>query len=288
MDKISRIYCEKLKLRAYTVESRTTVRDIVKIHETTPNATVALGRVINAAALLGATLKPESDQSLLLKFSGEGPIREIHAQTDAHGNIRAYVANPKIDESGYFDSINFSKAIGAGLITVIKDINMKENYNSITPILNGEVASDIAYYLTASEQIPSAIIIALNLDSNGEIKSSGGILIQTFPDTDPSVVEKIEYNINNMEEDLGTRLNRGDDIISVLSEIFDNEALQVLSTTGLRHNCSCSRETLLSALKGIDNNEIESMIREDNGAELTCTFCRKTYNFSVDDLKSLL
>jgi len=288
MDKISRIYCESLKLRAYTVESKSTVRDIVKIHDTTPNATVALGRVINGAALLGATLKPESNQGLLLKFSGEGPIREIHAQTDAYGNIRAYVANPRLDESGKFDSINFSKAIGAGLITVIKDLGMKENYNSVTPILNGEVASDLAYYLTTSEQVPSAVIIGLNLNKDGAVTSSGGILIQTFPDTDPDVIEKIEYNINNMENDLGTRLEKGEDITSVVSELFSNEALQVLSTTPLTHNCNCSRELLLSTLKNVDKAELQDMIEKDNGAEITCTFCKKVYNFSEEDLKAML
>ncbi len=288
MDKISRIHCKKLNLRAYTVESLSTAREIVKIHETTPNATVAMGNAINAAALLAATLKPKSRQSLLLKFSGEGPLREVHAQADANGNIRAYTANPAIDECGDFNSINFSKAIGAGLITVIKDLGMKENYKSVTPILKGEIAADLAYYLTTSEQIPSAVLLGLNLNSQGEIIASGGILIQTFPDTDSRVIEQVEFNINNLDTNLGESLAQGKDINSVLSNIFGGEESETLTTIELKHGCSCGRESLLGAMKNIDPGEIKSMIEEDGGAEITCTFCKKNYNFSADDLKGIL
>jgi molecular chaperone Hsp33 len=249
---------------------------------------MALGRTINAAALLGATLKPMSNQNILLKFSGSGPIKEIHVQADAKGNIRGYVANPDLDITENFDTISFSKSIGAGLLTVIKDMGMKEPYSSVTPLLYGEVASDLAYYLTTSEQVPSAVILGLNLNKDGEIVSSGGILIQTFPDTPAEVIERIEENINSMATPLGTLLEEGADIYSVLSEIFDNHGMEVLSTTPLKHACSCRRETLLQVFKGIDRDELKDMIEKDKGAEVTCTFCMKKYRFSITELESLM
>jgi molecular chaperone Hsp33 len=288
MDIISRIYCKDLSLRAYTVTSKSTTQKIVTAHNTTPNATMALGRSINAAALLGATLKPLSNQNILLKFSGSGPIKEIHVQADAKGNIRGYVANPHVDITEKFDTISFSKSIGAGLLTVIKDVGMKEPYSSVTPLLYGEVASDLAYYLTTSEQVPSAVILGLNLDSNGGIASSGGILIQTFPDTPAEAIEKIEANINSMATPLGTLLEEGADIYSVLSELFDNRGMEILSTTPLKYSCSCSRETLLQIFKGINKDELKDMIERDKGAEVTCTFCRKNYRFSESELKSII
>jgi len=288
MDIISRIYCKELSLRAYTVTTKSVAQKIVKLHNTTPNATMALGRSINAAALLGATLKPMSDQNILLKFSGSGPIKEIHVQADAKGNIRGYAANPNVDITDSLDHLSFSRTIGAGLLTVIKDTGMNEPYSSVTPLLYGEAAADLAYYLTASEQIPSAVILGLNLNSNGDIVSSGGILIQTFPDTPVTAIERIEANINSMATPLGTLLEQGSDIYSVLSELFDNSGMEILSTTPLKHACSCSRETLLKIFKGINKEELKDMIEKDNGAEVTCTFCMKKYRFTGTELEILL
>jgi len=288
MDTISRLYCESLKLRAYTVISTDTAREITSLHNTTPNATVALGRTINAAALLAATLKPESSQSILLKFSGTGPIREIHVQGDACGSIRGYTANPMVDVTEDIGSISFSRSIGAGMMTVVKYTGPKEPYSSITPLMNGDVAADLAYYLTSSEQVPSAVIIGLNIDRNGIITSSGGILIQTFPDTEPQSIELVESNISGMKVNLGDSLNNGRNIYSIVEEIFGNNKTEILGTTPLHHKCRCSHDMLLGLIKTFDKNDIRDIIEKDNGAVITCTFCTKEYNFSREELEKLL
>lgn len=287
MDMISRIYCADLKLRAYTVTSLETAREITSVHKTTPNATVALGRTITGAALLSATLKPETNQSILLKFSGEGPIKEVHVQADAFGNLRGYVANPSVDVTDPIGRISFSKAIGAGLLSVIKDIGMKEPYNSVTPILYGEIAKDLAYYLVTSEQVPSAVIIGLNLGHEGEIASSGGILIQTFPDTESHVIDMIEENVANMKNNLGDRLEAGENIYDIVQELFNNNHIEIMSATPLVHRCRCSHETLLRLMKTLEKSDIHEMIEKDGGATVTCTFCQKEYKFTPDELKGL-
>lgn len=288
MDTISRIYCESLKLRAYTVTSLDITREITTLHNTTPNSTVALGRTINAAALLSATLKPETNQSILMKFSGSGPIGEVHVQADAFGNLRGYIANPMVDITDELDKISFSKAIGAGLLTVSKDTGGKEPYTSVTPLLHGEVAADLAYYLVSSEQIPSAVIIGLNIDRDGKITSSGGILIQTFPDTDVSVIETIEANIKKMNRHLGDKLQHGENIYAIVEELFDNHKTEILSTTPLVHKCRCSHEALFKLLKTFNKEEIKDMIEKDGGASVTCTFCTKEYSFTREELTILL
>lgn len=287
MDMISRIYCGSLKLRAYTVVSPETVREITSLHKTSPNGTIALGRTINAAALLSATLKPESNQSILVKFSGNGPVKEIHVQADAFGNIRGYIANPAPDITDDIGRISFSKSIGAGFLTVIKDLGMKEPYSSITPLLYGEVASDVAYHLTSSEQVPSAVILGLNLDSEGGIASSGGILIQTFPDTEPAVIEKLEFNIKSMPLGLGDILEKGENIYSVISGLFDDNEIDILSSGPVKHRCRCSHDMLLQLMKTVHRDELMEMVEQDKGATVTCTFCRKEYAFTEDELRSL-
>jgi molecular chaperone Hsp33 len=288
MDTLSRIYCESLKLRAYTAISLNTAREITSLHKTTPNATVALGRVINGAALLSATLKPETNQSVLLKFSGSGPIKEIHVQADAYGNIRGYVANPIVDLTDNIGEIKFSKIIEAGFLTVIKDLGMNEPYNSVTPLLYGEVASDLAYYFTVSEQIPSAVIIGLNIDREGSIVSSGGILIQAFHDTDAATLDMIEANIKNMPRQLGDRLQAGENIYGVAEELFGGSRIEILSAINIVHRCRCSLETMFSLIRLLDKEEIKDMIEKDHGASITCTFCTEEYKFSEDELLKLI
>jgi molecular chaperone Hsp33 len=151
----------------------------------------------------------------------------------------------------------------------------------------GEVASDLAYYFTVSEQIPSAVIIGLNIDREGIIVSSGGILIQAFHDTDAAVLDMIETNIKNMTRQLGDRLYDGESIFAIVEELFDNNKIEILNTINISHKCRCSHETILNLINILGKEEIKDMIEKDHGASITCTFCTKEYKFSEDELKCL-
>jgi len=287
-DTITRIICDELNLRACAVTSLDTVRNIISTHGTSPNATVALGRTINAAALMSATLKPDSNQSIALKFAGDGPVKEIHVQADARGNLRGYVANPYVDQTEDIGKISFSRTIGAGFLYVIKDLGMKEPYSSIMPLMYGDVAGDLSYYLTSSEQIPSAVILALDLDREGTVISSGGILIQTFPETPEESIGLVESNIRSLKISLGELLLKGVDITAIVAELFGNRAMTVLESNPLRSQCRCERGVLLKTLEGLEREELLDMLQQDRGVEMTCTFCKKTYYFSEDDLAAII
>lgn len=286
-DFISRLICNDLNLRAYTVISLNTVREIVEIHKTSPSATLALGRSIIATTLLSATLKPDTDQTVTLKYSGNGPIREIQVQADARGNIRGYAANPVIDPDGAAEIIDFSDIIGSGLLSIIKDIGLREPYSSIIPLKGGDIAMDVAQYLTYSEQIPSAIILGLRLQ-DGEILSSGGILVQTLPQTSEDAITNIEKNIMSLRASLGDALSEGEDIYSFLSDILGNSSLTVLQESPIRTACRCNRMLLRKILSGLGIEELKDMIDKDKGAEISCIFCREKYSFDEDELRDIL
>lgn len=276
MDSITRILCENLLLRAYTVSSLDTVRELTTLHETTPNATIALGRTINAAALLSASLKPDSRQSISVKFFGDGPIGEVLCQGDAAGNIRGYVRNSQMDIEHDIGSLSFSKSIGAGFLTVVRDLGMKDPYNSTTPLLYGDVAKDISFFLTTSDQVPSALILALEMDSNGAIIASGGILVQTLPDTPDHVISELDKKIKNMDKSLGESLLEGETPITVLQKLLGTHSLEILKHTPLQARCRCNREILENTLRSIDKAELQDMIEKDNGAEVKCTFAERS------------
>ncbi|HSV95342.1 MAG TPA: Hsp33 family molecular chaperone HslO [Spirochaetota bacterium] len=287
-DHVARIICEHYNLRIYTALTADLARTITGQHKTSPAATLALGRAINATALLCAALKPSSAQSVTLRISGTGPIREIHVQADAKGNIRGYVANPAVEPVVRNGAIDIPAIIGAGFLTVVKDLGLKEPYSSVIPLHTGEIARDCAYYLTESEQVPSAMIIGLALKSDGTIAGSGGILVQRFPDTADTALERVETNIAGMKNPLGESLRRGEDIISVVSRLMDDQPLSLLSTNPIRAACRCNREMIGEIIQGIDGGEIEEMLDKDHGIELRCTFCTKNYHYDEIEVRALL
>jgi len=288
MDIISRFHIRDLRLRAYTSITTDTVRSLIDIHATTPSATRAFGRAITATALLGATLKPDSAQTITLKFSGSGPIREVHVQSDARGNIRGYVSNPAIDGAGEIRLIEFSRLIGAGMLTITKDIGLREPYTSVMPLLHGDISRDLASYLATSEQTPSALIIGLAMNSDGTIASSGGILVQTFPDTTPDVVERVETSIAGAAQPLGEFLRGGGAISHYLSGLLGGAAAELLAETTLSAACRCNRALIGAILQSLGEDELRDMIEKDGGAELACLFCRQKYHFSADDLRAIV
>jgi molecular chaperone Hsp33 len=283
-DYLIRMMLPELNLCAYAVDTLDTAREICTAHNTTPNASSALGQSISAAALLTSSLQMDSDQSLSYKIQGSGPLMEIHVQADAKGNIRGYVKRPRIDEETDLGKINFSKAIGAGLLTVTKDLGMKEPYTGVTHLVKGELATDTAYYLTSSEQRPSAVILALNFGPDLEITASGGILIQTFPDTPEKSIALIESKLAAPHRSLGDALIAREPLSDYLSALLDNTAVEVTHRSPLAHHCSCSRELIKSILRSIDTAELADMREKDKGAHVECKFCNKSYHFSEDEI----
>ena len=285
-DSLSRILCNDLNIRAYTVQSITTVREITAVHETDPVSSLILGRAVNATALLSSSLKPGSHQNLSVKFTGTGIIKEINVQADAKGNIRAYIShNISVLE---FPDHEPSSLIENGFLTVTRDIGLKEPYHHVSPLRYGDIARDIVYYLTSSEQVPSAMILGVSSDDTEGITASSGILIQTFPETPPESTALIEKNIERLDTPLGEYLKSGNDIFSYLSEIVGGAQYMVIDTTPLRFACRCSHDLTRSIIMSIPSEDLIAMANEDKGAEVVCTFCKKAYTFGENDLRELI
>ncbi|MFW6366718.1 MAG: Hsp33 family molecular chaperone HslO, partial [Spirochaetota bacterium] len=283
-DSLKRLHCPSLNLRAYTAVTTGISNELCTIHQTTPNATYALAQSLSAAALLSASLKPESNQSLVYKIEGNGPLRSVYVQADSRGGMRGYVGNPSVDHTVSLDTISFSTIIGAGTLTVTKELGLREPYTGVSALLYGSVARDTAYYLASSEQIPSALIIACETRNDGVITAAGGILIQTFPDTSLDVIGSVEERIHTMDESLGKRMENGEDVSVVLSKLLLDSPVQLLSETPLKHRCSCSREVILRSLRFVSTEDLQTMIDEDHGAEVSCTFCKTRYAVTEDEL----
>lgn len=255
-------------------------------HNSTPVATAALGRAMTGAFLMGSELK--AGQRLMIQILGSGPLGEVFAETTPDGSGRGYVRHPQVDLPGEGGKIQVGKAVGTnGTVTVLKDLGLKEPYRGVVPITSGEIGKDLAYYLTVSEQIPSAVALGVYVEPDLSVGAAGGYLVQTLPGATEEEIGMVEANIRTMP--LPTELIRmGRDPQDILFLALKGYEVRFLGEQRLRFRCRCSRGRLVGILVALGPVEIEGMILEQGGVEVTCEFCRKTYRFSRQALEGLL
>jgi len=288
MDQLVRVIAKDAPVKAVAISATDLTERARAIHDTWPVATAALGRLLMGASMMGNMLKGE-DGSVTLRIKGGGPLGALTAVSDSEGNVRGYVQNPAVDVPRKAHAkLDVGAAVGFdGDLTVIKDLNMKEPYVGSVQLVGGEIAEDIAAYFVESEQIPTACALGVLIAPDQTVQTAGGYLIQLLPGADESVISAIERGISRVDA-VSAKLDEGASPLSLLQEVLSEFELEVLETTPVEYRCYCSRERVSRALISMGKDELTSLIEEQNGAELTCQFCDKIYNFSGEELKSLL
>ena len=195
-DYIVRATAAEGRVRAFAAVSTKTVETARKKHNTTPVATAALGRLLTASAIMGLTLKNESDL-ITLQIKGEGPLRGIVATSDSHARVKGYVFNPLAPSTEkYPGKLDVGAAVGKGTLSVIKDVGLKEPYSGQTELLSGEIAEDLTYYFAVSEQTPSVVGLGVLIETDESVKHSGGFIIQLMPNAGENIADALEKNIS--------------------------------------------------------------------------------------------
>lgn len=287
-DRIVRAISTDGMVQAAAICSRGLTERARQIHKTLPVATAALGRTLAAASMMGNALKSDG-ASLTLQFKGGGPLGTVLAVSDNEGNVRGYVTNPHVDLPLRPDGkLDVGAAVGhEGTLTVIKDLHMKEPYVGTIDLLGGEIAEDVAGYFVESEQIPTACALGVLVDVDQSVQCAGGYLIQLLPGGDDAAISAIEQGIARVgpvTEALRGGLSARELVEQVLSEF----QLEVLSEEPVEYRCYCSRERVTRALISMGREELNSLIREQGRAELTCQFCDKVYHYTNEELEGLL
>ena len=275
-------------VKACAVSSRGTVERAREIHGLSPVASAALGRTLTAASMMGSALKGEGS-SLTLTIKGGGPIGTVLAVSDGAGFVRGYVGNPGLELPLRGDGkLDVGGAVGsAGSLTVIKDLNMKEPYVGSVQLVGGEIGEDVAAYFAESEQIPTACALGVLVDRDRSVRAAGGYLIQLLPGAGDGVIEKVERGVMSAGP-VSSILAENDDPEALLRRVMPDFELDVLETSPVGYKCYCSRERVERALISLGRAEIEKLIREQNGAEITCQFCDRVHVFTAGELRELV
>ena len=270
--------------------SAITARDMVErarvIHDLSPTACAALGRTLCGASMLGELMK-EADASLTIRVNGGGPAGSVIAVSDSEGNARGYVQNPQADLPTRADGkLDVGGLVGrSGMLTVSRDIGLKEPYVGSVELVSGEIAEDLAQYMVESEQIPSAVGLGVLIDTDKSVKAAGGFIVQLMPGAPENLIEKLETNILFMDQ-LTTVLSE-DGVDAVISQVLFSLDPREAERHGVEYRCTCSRERVAEALRSVGEAELRSMAAEGRDAEVSCQFCDKVYRFTPEDLTAL-
>ena len=274
-------------IRAFAATTRDLVQHAREVHHTSPVASAALGRMLTAAAMMGSMLKGDKD-ILTLQVRGEGPLQGIVVTSDSKAQVKGYVFNPSVEIPDLIPGkLNVSGAIGAGHLSVIKDIGMREPYAGKIELVTGEIAEDLTYYFAQSDQTPSAIGLGVLVETDTSIRRAGGFIIQLLPDATDEMIDKLEKKLATIPY-VSDLLDMGQTPEGILEMILGDFDLKIMDTIPTAFYCNCTRERVEKALISIGKEELEKIIREDKKANLHCHFCSKEYDFNEEQLVALL
>lgn len=288
MDKIIRCITSDGAVMVSAIDSSDIVYKASIIHHTTPVASAALGRLLSAASMMGAQLK-SSKSTLNIRFEGDGELGAFMAVADSDGNVKGFVTHPDCPTTHYENGkLNVAQAVGAGVISVMKDFGEGDPYIGKIPIVSGEIAEDITHYYATSEQIPTVCALGVLIDKDSaQVLLSGGLLIQLLPGADDTTIEKIEANVAKLDT-VTTMLAKGLSALDMCKAALDGFEVEVLQELEIKYVCGCSKEKLRGLIAAMPEEEILSMINENHGAEANCRFCNKQYSFDENELRELL
>lgn len=286
-DGILRAAAGNAQVRIFVANTRELVQEAAKKHKLSPVTAAALGRLLTAGAMMGAMQKGENDL-LTIKVTCDGPIGGIVVTADAKSRVKGYVVNPTVElplkANGKLD---VSGAVGAGDLAVIKDMGLKEPYIGRTRLQTGEIAEDLTYYFTVSEQTPSSVGLGVLVDRDYSIKQAGGFLIQLMPEASEEVIGRLEQNLAKISS-VTALLEAGNSLEDILHLLTDGMNAEVMETIVPKYYCNCSKKRVEKALVSLGREELNAMIADGETIETRCDFCNSYYYFTVEELENLL
>lgn len=285
-DYMVRATAANAQIRAFAITSRETVEHARSVHNLSPVVTAALGRLMSGGAMMGSMLKGEKDL-LTLQIKGAGPVHGLTVTADARGNVKGYADHPQaMMPPNSVGKLDVGGVIGAGVLTVIKDMGLKEPYSSTIELTTGEIGDDLTYYFAASEQIPSSVALGVLMDRNNTVKQAGGFIIQLMPYTSEEIIAELEEKLTHMSS-VTTLLEEGSTPEQILKAVLGDMELEITDTLPVRFYCNCSKERVEKVLVSLGKKELQNLIEEGKDVEINCHFCNTNYVFTVDEIKRL-
>lgn len=284
-DEMLRLSLMDGQARVMLCETTAMCQQAADIHSATPVCTAAMGRLMTATAFLGVMMKGENE-SVTVTVKGGGPMGTLVAVAN-HGDLKVCADDPRVElplrEDGKLD---VGGAVGReGRMSVVKDLGLREPYIGQCELVSGELGIDFANYFTVSEQQPSLVSLGVLVNGDAVLKA-GGLLIQPMPGCEESTLEQLELR-SPMFASISREMTYAPKE-ELLEDWFRGMKPELLERVPLRYHCGCSRQRMEKALISLGRKELQTLIDEDQGAELGCHFCHSHYAFDTRALRDLL
>jgi len=274
------------QIRAFAITSKEMTEEARVRHNSSPIVTAALGRAMSAAAMMGSMMKGEKDL-LTLQIQGDGPMHGLTVTANANGGVKGYpgVADVILPPNAA-GKLNVGGAIGSGVLSVIKDMGLKDPYVGQTELQTGEIAEDLTYYFAVSEQVPSSVGLGVLMNKDNTVRQAGGFIIQLMPFTEDAVIDALEQKIAQIAS-VTEMLEKGMTPEMILEEILGEMKLEINDTMPVAFRCDCSKERVAKALASLSKKDLDDLIKDEEPIEVKCHFCNENYVFSPDDLREI-
>ncbi len=282
-DRIVRASTANSMVRAFAITGRDLTEEARRRHNTSPVATAALGRLMLAGAMMGSMMKGEKD-IVTLQIRCDGPIGGLVVTAGSDGSVKGYVHNPNVVIPSRAGKLDVGGALGHGVLSVMKDLGLKDPYSGQTELISGEIAEDLTYYFATSEQIPSSVGLGVLMNEDNTVRQAGGFLLQLMPFADEDCIAALEKKLAHLRP-VTAMLDDGMTPEDILSELLGDQNLIITDTMPARFYCNCSKERVSRAISSIDRKDLLEMIKAGEPVQVHCHFCGADYTFSVEELK---
>jgi molecular chaperone Hsp33 len=298
-DRITKGMSRNYHLRYFAADATDTVRKGIEIHKITAiSDRVIFSKLLTAGLMFGADLKA-ADQTVTLKITLNDLEQYILITANNRGEVKGF-PNLK-DKRDKLSSVNedsvtlnrrsrgeLEKVLKEGLFTVIKDVGMKRPYNGTTKMITGEIARDITYYFTASEQTPSTVGLTTVLNQDGSIKRAVGFIVQILPEASEETITLLEGNLQKLPE-LTDLMEIGMSVEDIMKDIV-LKAIDYEQTWSIeaKYACNCSKERFAKGLRLLGIKELSSLLEGQSSVSVECHYCKSSYEFSVDEIRKMI
>lgn len=275
------------QIRAFAATTKDLAEEARRRHNTSPVVTAALGRLLTAGVMMGSMMKGEKD-TITLKVEGDGPVKALTVTADTKGNVKGFAHVPQVilhaNENGKLD---VAGAVGIGVLTVIKDLGLREPYVGTSMLTTSEIAEDLTYYFATSEQVPSSVALGVLMEKNNTVKQAGGFILQLMPGVDDETITKLEQKISSLTS-ITSMLDQGMTPEQILEYVIGDFGLEILDRTPVRFHCNCSKEKVRGAIVSLGREDLKELASDGEAVEVHCDFCNTSYWFQPEELEKIL
>ena len=285
-DHLIRVITENKEVRALAIKSTNVAAKAQDLHQTSPVATAALGRALTGGLLIANMELSGSEISL--NISGNGPLEKIVVHANQAGEVRGYVKNPqvetKINDAGKLD---VAGSIGVGQLTIQKNLGLKEPYSGQIPLVSGEIAEDLTYYFTNSEQTPSSVGLGVLVAEDLSVQAAGGFIVQVLPEASEETIEQLEDNIANLES-VSKLIDRGKSPEELLDDVLTGFEFEIIDEQDVQFKCKCNQDKIRGLVSGLSEDELKETLAQEGKVEVRCQFCSTKYQFEEEEIEEIL